>query len=68
VNGKEFMRRAKRYAKKAGLEFHYEKARGKGSHATLHVGRNSTVLKRTEIGKGLLDSMLKALEIPKEDF
>ena len=62
------MRRAKRYAKKAGLEFHYEKARGKGSHATLHVGRNSTVLKRTEIGKGLLDSMLKALEIPKEDF
>ena len=62
------MRRARRYSKKAGLEFHYEKARGKGSHGTLHVGRRSTVVKRTEIGKGLLDAMLKALEIPKEDF
>lgn len=34
----------------------------------MFVGGRHTIVKRTEIGKGLLESMLKDLEIPKEDF
>ena len=33
-----------------------------------HVDGRDTIVKRTEIGKGLLDSMPKDLEIPKEHF
>ena len=68
LDGREFTRRAKRYAKRAGLDFRFVARKGKGSHGKVFVGGRDTIVKRTEIGKGLLDSMLKDLEIPKEDF
>ena len=68
LDGREFTRRAKRYAKRAGLDFRFVARKGKGSHGKVFVGGRDTIVKRTEIGKGLLDSMLKDREIPKEDF
>ena len=44
------------------------KGKGKGSHGQLFVGIKMTTVKQTEIGEGLLNSMLKDLGIRKEDF
>ena len=68
LDGREFTRCAKRYAKRAGLDFRFVSRKGKGSPGKVFVGGRDTIVKRTEIGKGLLDSMLKDPEIPKEDF
>ena len=68
MNGAEFIRRAKRYARESGLGFRFEAREGKGSHGQLYVGTNRTVVKRTEIGEGLLRSMLKDLGIRKGEF
>ena len=68
MDGREFTRRAKRYAKKAGLDFRFVARKGKGSHGTLFVGSRATVVKRTEIGKSMLRAMLRQLKIDKEDF
>ena len=62
------MRRAKRYAARNGLDFRIEQARGKGSHGQVYVGRRRTMVKRTELSKGLLQNMLRDLGIKKEDF
>lgn len=58
MNGTEFARRAKRYAKNAGLEFRFNRSEGKGSHGRLYLGGKTTFVKRSEIGKGLLAAML----------
>ena len=58
MDGREFTRRARRYARKAGLEFRFVASKGKGSHGKLFVGGLDTMVKRAEIGSGLLRSML----------
>ncbi len=68
MNGAEFVRRAKRYARNAGLEFRFDRSEGKGSHGRLYLGGKATFVKRSEIGRGLLAAMLKELGIGKEDF
>lgn len=68
MNGTEFVRRAKRYARNAGLEFRFDRSEGKGSHGRLYLGGKTTFVKRSEIGKGLLATMLKELGIWKEEF
>ena len=68
MNGREFIRRAKRYARKAGEECYFDPSHGKGSHGTLYVGRRRTIVPRKEIGPGLFADMLKDLSIDKEDF
>ncbi len=68
VNGAEFIRRAKRYARESGLKFRFESGRGKGSHGMPYLGDKATVLKREEISKALLHAMLKKLGIEKEVF
>jgi len=68
MNGTEFIRRAKRYAKQAGQECRFEAQHGKGSHGRLYVGANFTTVKHGEIPPGLLGAMLKQLNIKKEDF
>lgn len=57
MNGAEFVRRAKRYARNTGLEFRFDRSEGK-----------ATFVKRSEIGRGLLAAMLKELGISKEEF
>ena len=61
------MTRSKRYAARNGLDFRFERGEGKGSHGQ-YVGRRRTMVKRTELSKGLLRNMLRDLGINKEDF
>lgn len=68
MNGREFVRRAKRYANKSGQEFRFEPAHGKGSHGRLRIGNRFTTVKRSEISPGLLNAMLKQLGIDRKDF
>lgn len=68
LDGQEFRRRARRYARKAALDFRFETGKGKGSHGRLYVGERSTTVKRTEISRSLLHAMLKDLGIEKGEF
>ncbi len=52
MDGTEFVRRAKRYARNAGLEFQFERSEGKGSYGRLYLGGKATLVKRSEIGRG----------------
>ena len=68
MNGTEFIRRVRRYAKKNDLILHFDSKRGKGSHGTLHLSGRFTVVQRGELKPGTLRNMLKQLDIPKEEF
>lgn len=70
MTGTEFLRRARRYAKRHGLEYDFVAWRGKGSHARIHLGSRSTTMKdrKAEIGKGLLRRMLSDLGINPREF
>ena len=68
MDGTEFIRRAKRYARKKGLKYFYNPRHGTGSHGRLHLGKRITTVPRKEIGKGLFSAMLKELQIDKEEF
>ena len=68
MNGIEFVRRAKRWAKQTGQPIRFAPDHGKGSHGRLYVGARFTTVKQGEIGPGLLTAMLKQLDIPKEEF
>ena len=68
MNGRVFVRRARRYANRQGHSINFYPDRGKGSHGLLRVGNRSTIVKHSEIGPGLLASMLKDLGIDRKDF
>jgi mRNA interferase HicA len=68
MKGKEFIKRAKKYAKANGLDSYFDPSHGKGSHGMLYIGDRRASVKRSEIGRGLLNAMLKQLNIKKEDF
>ena len=68
MNGREFVRRARRYARNNGLEFDYDPRRGKGSHGTIHVGEYRTTVQHGEMPRGTLAAMLKDLNIDREEF
>ena len=68
VNRREFLSRARRYARMNGLEFFYDPTKGKGSHATVRVGEFWTTVQYGDIPRGTLASMLKALNIDRKDF
>ena len=68
MNGMEFLKRAKRYAKKAGHGYRFNPTHGKGSHGRLYVGGNFATVKRGEIPPSLFNAMLKQLKIKKEEF
>jgi hypothetical protein len=68
MKGKDFIKRAKQYAKTNGVDFHFDPGRGKGSHGMLYIGGRRAPVKHSEIGHGLLNAMLKQLNIKKEDF
>ena len=52
MSGAEFVRRAKRYARKLGLSFRFDPSVGKGSHGRLHVGGRFTTVPRKELARG----------------
>jgi len=68
MDGPEFVRRAKRYAKKTRQDFRFEKGHGKGSHGRLYIGDRFTTIQRGELKPGTFRGMLTQLEISKEDF
>ncbi len=61
MNGREFVRRARRYARRNGLEWYFDPARGKGSHGTFYLEDRETIVQHGEIGPGLLLDMLRDL-------
>ena len=68
VTDREFLRRAKRYAKRNKLSFEFEPAKGKGSHGRLRLGTGETTVSRGELKTGTYHAMLKQLGISKEEF
>ena len=68
MNGREFVRRARRYARRLGLEFDFDPAKGKGSHGTVYVGDLETQVQHGEIATGTLMSMFRDLGIDRRDF
>ena len=68
MNGREFVRRARRYARANGLEFYFDPARGKGSHGRVYVGEQYTAVQHGEIATGTLRSMLRDLNIDPRRF
>ena len=68
LNGTEFVRRARRYARKTDLEMRFDPSRGNGSHGLLYVGQRRTVVKRGELKPGTFRAMLKQLGISEKDF
>ena len=68
MNSREFVRRARQYARKTGQECRLDPRRGKGSHGTLYLGTRFTVVKHGELSRGMLAAMLKDLGIARKDF
>ena len=68
MNGREFVRRARRYARRRGLYFDFDPVRGKGSHGMLFIGERTTFVKHGEIRPALFYSMLRQLDIDREEF
>ena len=68
MNGAEFVRRARGYARKTRQQFRFDPSLGKGSHGALYVGNRRTIVKHGELKPGTFFSMLKQLGIDKEDF
>ncbi len=69
MDGKAFIRRARKWASAHDQDLRVEKSRGKGGHQMVYLGRTGrTTVKSGEIGVGLLAAMLKQLGIPSEEF
>ena len=68
MNGREFVRRARRYARRRELEFAFDPSKGKGSHGTIYMGDRRTQVQHGEIATGTLMSMFRELGIGRRDF
>ncbi len=68
MNGREFVRRARRCARRRRLEFYFDPSKGKGSHGTICIGDRETQVQHGEIATGALMSMLRELNIDKREF
>jgi len=70
VNAREFISRARKYARNHNLEFLYDPRHGKGSHGRVFVGNRLTTVKSAnkQLGKGLVRRMLRDLDIHPKEF
>jgi hypothetical protein len=68
MNGKQFIRRARKWANANGQTLTVHADQGKGGHQKLWIGSTWTTVKTGEIDRPLLAAMLKQLGIPKETF
>jgi hypothetical protein len=66
--GREFVARARKYARAHDLEFSFDSKRGKGSHGLLRIGDRKTVVPAGKIKKGTFYSMLKQPGIRTRNF
>ncbi len=68
MNGREFVRRARRYARRNGLEWRFDPAEGKGSHGRFYMGDRQTIVQHGEIPRNTLFGMFRQLEINPREF
>ena len=70
IKVKDFIKKAKQYAKKNGRTFSYDAKRGKGSHGKISIGDKATTIKglNKKIRGGLYNEMCKQLEIDPEEL
>lgn len=70
VNGRQFVRHVRKWARDKDLDVRFIASEGPGSHGTLYAGNRKTTVKdrKKEIGKGLLNKMLADLGIAKDEF
>jgi len=68
MNRQQFIKRLKRLSKKTGMAVRVDSKTGKGSHGRVYYGDKFTTVVDHEIGTGLLNAMLKQLDIKKSEF
>jgi mRNA interferase HicA len=70
MKGNEFIRKIQALARERGAAFRLVEKRGKGSHATLYLGRRMTIVcnQKSELKSGTLHAMCKQLGIRKEEL
>ena len=70
MNGREFMTRVRRLARRNGIAVRFDRTRGKGSHGTLYYCDRHTVMKdrRKPLKTGTLRGMCKQLGIDPDDL
>ena len=70
MNGREFMARVGKLARRNGIAVRFDRTRGKGSHGTLYYGDRHTVVKdrRKPLKAGTLRGMCKQLGIDPDDL
>ena len=70
MNGRQFVRHVRKWARDRDLDVRFIASEEPGSHGTLYVGNQKTTVKdrKKEIGKGLLNKMLTDLGIAKDEF
>ena len=68
MTSREFIRRARAYARKTGRPFRFDPTHGKGSHGRVYVGFKFTTVRRGELKKGVLAAMLRQLNIDRREF
>ena len=70
MTGRQFIARARRWARARGLDVRFVASQGPGSHGTLYVGARRTTVKdrRKEFGTGLLKKMLADVRIDQDEF
>ncbi len=70
MNGRQFIARVRKWARRRDLEVRFVASDGAGSHGTLYAGGRKTTVKdrKKEIGKGLLKKMLTDIQINRDEF
>lgn len=70
MKGSEFIREVQRMAKDRGLTCRVDEKRGKGSHVTLYLGDQLTIVRnpKDELKTGTLHAMCKQLGITRDEL
>ena len=68
MNGREFVRRARRYARRNSLEWRFDPAHGKGSHGRFWIEERYATVQHGEISRPMLFEMLRQLGINNREF
>ena len=68
MTSREFLRRARNYARRTGQPYRFDPTHGKGSHGRAYVGWRFTTVQRGELKKGTLAAMLRQLHIDRKEF
>ena len=70
MKGSEFIRKIQALARERGIGVRLVEKRGKGSHATLYLGKRVTIVRnpKDELKSGTLHAMCKQLGIKKGEL